>query len=677
MVVFIVSEHHDLFAQQAASSPPLGHTRELPVRMTTEPPLIDGLLDPVWLDASVATDFWISEYRQAPSERTEVRVLADQDAIYFAITAYDSQAAGIQADQTQRDRSMGLDDQVSIELDPYHNHRLISRFSVNANGTQSDALAGGRGRKIDWKGDWQAAARRTAEGWVAEIAIPFRILEYQDSASVFGVNFVRYHARTQEWSRWADVTPQYLPEESGHLVGLKLAPNRVVSRLAVMPYASGGVNVPDRYGDLSDRDGTAGFDVRLDLARKQTNVLTVRPDFSQVEATVLDLSFNYNEKYRFDPRPFFQEGAAFFGSRDYFYSTRIPDFLAGGKTFGRLGGFQTGALVTVNDVTDRQDYVANIRRELGTTAIAGVTFVGSEQGAFSNQLVGLQSSGRVAGRITYGLDVSASATEGQAGDGTNSVVSLGYAGPYLQFGVTADKMDRFYFPANGLIAGDKPGTQGVQPSLSVGRSFGSGWLRRAGASAGLNNRQTVDGDLQRQEWSVYADAETRSNIQVSGGVTAGPYRPRNGGGWEDFVYDDRYYTGTVGQYSDNGRFGYGLTYSWGFLAGADYSDLIPYAWLKPTATTSLNYSYERADYYDRTEQHILSASWDITAEDSISGRWVQYDDDPYLRLTYRRLMRRGFDVFAVFNDEPNVDKQFIAKVVWTLNVVGAGNRQKP
>ena len=87
---------------------------------------------------------------------------------------------------------------------------------------------------------------------------------------------MRYHARTQEWSRWADVTPQYLPEETGHLVGLKLAPNRVVTRLAVMPYASGGLNVRDRYGELVDQDGNAGFDVRLDLARKQTNVLTVQ-----------------------------------------------------------------------------------------------------------------------------------------------------------------------------------------------------------------------------------------------------------------------------------------------------------------------------------------------------------------------------------------------------------------
>jgi len=672
ILVIIVVGHRDSFAQRVALSPQPGHTRELEVRMTTAAPSIDGVLEALWSDAPVSTDFWISEYRQAPAERTEVRVLADQDALYFAITSYDSQAASIHADQTQRDRSMGLDDHVTVELDPYHNHRLISRFSVNANGTQSDSFAGGRGRKIDWKGDWQAAARRTSEGWTAEIAIPFRILEYSAGESVFGVNFVRYHARTQEWSRWADVTPQYLPEDSGHLVGLQLAPNRVVTRFAVMPYAAGGRNMPDRRGVLRERDGSAGLDIRLDLARKITNVLTYRPDFSQVEATVLDLAFNYNEKYRLDPRPFFQEGATFFGDREYFYSTRIPDFVVGAKTFGRLGGFQTGALATVNDVDGRGDYVAAISRELGPTAHARVIFVGTDRANFSNQLVGFQSNGRLAGRLTYGVDVSASSTLGQVGDGTRSVASLGYAGPYLQFGVTGDKVDRGYFPANGLIAGDLLGTQGLRPSVSLGRGFGTGWLRRLDMSVSLNARQTRDGLLQRQERSLYASVETRSNIQISGGATVGPYRPRDSSGWSDFVYDDRYYTATLGQYTSNGRFGYGLTYSWGCLAGARYNDFTPYAWLKPTATTSLTYSFERADYFGQTEQHILSASWDLTGQDSISGRWVQYNDDPFYRLAYRRVMRRGIDVFAVFNDEPNLDQQFIAKLVWTLNLVGAG-----
>jgi hypothetical protein len=641
----------------------------LAVAQTPAPPHIDGVIEAQWGDAPVADGFWISEYRQAPAERTEVRVLADQIALYFLIVCYDSRPNEIRADQTQRDQSMGVDDRVTIELDPYHNHRLISKFSVNARGTQADELAGGRARKIDWKGEWQAAARRSSEGWTAEIAIPFGILEYQPAATVFGVNFVRYHARTQEFSRWADVTPQYLAEETGHLVQLQLPGVPAVTRFAVMPYASGGWNTISRDGQPRDLSGTAGTDVRLDLARNSTSVVTVNPDFSQVEATVLDLAFNYNEKYRADPRPFFQEGAGFFGSRSYFYSTRISDFLVGAKAFGRFGGYQVGALTTYGEVDGRRDFAGSVRREIGPTLNVGVTAVATDQTQFSNQLVGAQSNGLIGGRLAYGVDVSASSTTGRPGDGLRAAVSVGYRGPYLQVELSGDRTDASYFPANGLIASDLLDTRGARSELSLGRGFGNGWIRRLDASASLTARDTSDGLLQRQEWSLYASGDTRSNVQVSGGLTIGPYRPRDGStGWQDVLYDDRFYTVTVAQYSPDGRYGSGLSYSWGNLSAARYSDVAPYIWVKPSATTSISYSYERADYLGASEQHILSASWDVSRQDSVSGRWVR-SGEPFYRVAYRRVVRRGLDVFAVFNDEPDLERQLIAKVVWTLNLV--------
>ncbi len=159
------------------TQPPPGHTRSLTVPKASVAPLIDGKLDDtVWQDAARAADFWVSEYGRAPREATEVRVLADDTALYFAFTCYDSRPEEIHAEQRKRDGSLVRDDHVIVQLDPYHNHRQISEFSVNARGTQSDAMAGGRARKIEWKGDWQAAAQRSAEGWTAEMAIPLAIL---------------------------------------------------------------------------------------------------------------------------------------------------------------------------------------------------------------------------------------------------------------------------------------------------------------------------------------------------------------------------------------------------------------------------------------------------------------------------------------------------------------------
>ena len=133
-------------------------------------------------------------------------MLADAENLYFGFRVDDHHPGAISALQTRRDAKLDQDDHVEVELDPYHNHRQTSSYAVNAQGTQSDAIAGGRARKIEWKGDWQAAAARSPEGWTAEMAIPFAILNYQPGAHVFGINFLRYHSRTQEWSRWADIT---------------------------------------------------------------------------------------------------------------------------------------------------------------------------------------------------------------------------------------------------------------------------------------------------------------------------------------------------------------------------------------------------------------------------------------------------------------------------------------
>ena len=70
--------------------------------------------------------------------------------------------------QNAIDVGLGLDDQVTVELDPFRsfNAAATSKFSVNARGTQSDEIGGGRARQLSWKGDWKAStARARARTW--------------------------------------------------------------------------------------------------------------------------------------------------------------------------------------------------------------------------------------------------------------------------------------------------------------------------------------------------------------------------------------------------------------------------------------------------------------------------------------------------------------------------------
>jgi hypothetical protein len=75
-------------------------------RAVVTPPVIDGRLnDPAWLDVTPITGFIQRELHEgAPvTERTEVRILTDGQALYVGAWLYDSDPAGIVAGEQVRD----------------------------------------------------------------------------------------------------------------------------------------------------------------------------------------------------------------------------------------------------------------------------------------------------------------------------------------------------------------------------------------------------------------------------------------------------------------------------------------------------------------------------------------------------------------------------------------------
>jgi hypothetical protein len=85
--------------------------------------------------------------------------------------------------------------------------RLLSFFYLNPRGTKYARLAGGRATKLEWEGDWQAAARIVADGWTAEMAIPWSILNYPTvkGPTTIGINFLRFHKRANMISNWSNI----------------------------------------------------------------------------------------------------------------------------------------------------------------------------------------------------------------------------------------------------------------------------------------------------------------------------------------------------------------------------------------------------------------------------------------------------------------------------------------
>ncbi|MXX78558.1 MAG: hypothetical protein F4Z33_06245, partial [Gemmatimonadales bacterium] len=90
---------------------------------TAEAPAIDGVLnDAVWNGAPVMTDFIQREPfdGQPASERTEVRMVFDDEAIYVGVWAFDEDPAAIIPGDRIRDAEVSETDHVLLAFDTYH-----------------------------------------------------------------------------------------------------------------------------------------------------------------------------------------------------------------------------------------------------------------------------------------------------------------------------------------------------------------------------------------------------------------------------------------------------------------------------------------------------------------------------------------------------------------------------
>jgi hypothetical protein len=659
------------FAQEPGERPPPGHTRVLAVPQAATPPKIDGALDDeAWKGAAFGNRFWVVEQERWPAEQTEVLVTADAKALYMAFRVYDSQPDKIVALDTRRDASLKRDDQVCVELDPFLSYREVSDYCINARGTVSDSIAGGRASQQAWKGTWDGAARRTPYGWSAEMAIPFEILNYEAGTTTFGVNFLRYHNRSAQWSRWADTTVQHLPEECGCLTGL--SPPRVAQRspLTAMPYVLGGRNIPDEDGDIKTTLVTAGIDIRYDPQPNLTGVLSINPDFSQVEEAVTDISFSYNEKYLVDNRPFFQEGAAYFGEDDYFYTNRVPDFDAGAKLFGRQSKFQYGFLVT-RSPDARTDTVLRVKWEADARHSVSLEFVGTDQKELRNGLLHANFENREISGLRYEVDAATSWTDSEPGDGSFLQGMLGWKANFWVLEMTGYRYALDYRPELGKVDDDLLDTRGLYSSYSYWRDIGAGPVREVSASALWDWRKTGDGRLQQSSVSVVGSLELRNQIRLGLKYSVGPYRPLLDGipgNWSDDFNHDYYLRSKMDFNTRSSVFRFGGSYTIGNRGGGDYKYMYGYVESRPTATTSLKVSAERVNSFGYSNQVVATAGWDVTPRHALYTRYIWSDDDNEYRLAYTWHIRKNVDLFAVYDKEPEEDASISAKLLVTLPI---------
>ncbi|NCD69412.1 DUF5916 domain-containing protein [Mucilaginibacter agri] len=306
--------------------------RKLAAIKTTVAPKIDGSLDDdVWKNVPIATDFVelnpTSGRHEKPEERTEIKIIYDNEAIYVGARMYETSADKVARELTTRD-NIANDDFLGIVLDTYLDRINGSGFYVTAAGVQFDAKYSNQGNEDpNWNSVWISKVKVDNQGWTAEFKIPYSALRFANKeVQTWGLNFVRKRNFEQKQLFWNEIDPKkngFINQE-GELTGIEKVTPPV--RLAFYPYASTYVNhYPYNTTGVKNTTNSfnGGMDVKYGINASFTLDMTLIPDFGQVQSDnrILNLTpfeVKYNEN-----RPFFTEGTELFNKGNLFYSRRV------------------------------------------------------------------------------------------------------------------------------------------------------------------------------------------------------------------------------------------------------------------------------------------------------------------------------------------------------------------
>ncbi|MEO2124324.1 MAG: carbohydrate binding family 9 domain-containing protein, partial [bacterium] len=208
---------------------------------TGESVTVDGLLkEGIWLQASPISGFLQTlPFEGEPvTERTEVRIVYDEDAIYIGAQLSDRNPVTTRL--ARRDSQLGDSDSFVFLIDSYHDHETGYRFWTNPSGVKGDATVrrNGTGRgDTSWDPVWDVVTSVSDSGWVVEMRIPFSQLRFSpEEQQVWGIQIERNIHRNQENATYP-FTPNL--ERSGvsrfgHLHGIAgIEPGQ---RLELLPY---------------------------------------------------------------------------------------------------------------------------------------------------------------------------------------------------------------------------------------------------------------------------------------------------------------------------------------------------------------------------------------------------------------------------------------------------------
>lgn len=622
------------------------------------PPTIDGVIGAdEWKDAARATRFIDSLNGQPVKDQTEAWLAYDKDAIYVAFYAHDEEPDGIVGREIKPGSEFDGEDVLALMINPQGTRTWDGRcvFRVNALNTQNESISGGRASKREWRGEWTSAVRRVSDGWCAELRIPWKVLNYPPGQErTMDLNFYRYQARTSIQSSWSDTTVQERAELNGYWVGVSPPVQSAKSLPKFLGYAA------PEYDD-GNSGLRMGLDVKYAFTPQFSGLVSINPDFKNIESEIAGIDFTRTERYLGEARPFFNEGSDYFDVGSYpfgfaqmFYSRRVANMDWGAKAYGQISPtLGVGALVAV-DTGDQTSTVMRINKNLGPKKSFNAWYTGVERPGESSSAAGFTAK---VGQGNYNLGFNiANSRQGTGPSATAGDADFTYQVPHWFTYVKYQWIPPdFASPLAYIPWTDR---RGGYLYNEYNMQYRSGPLKRSHADFFSSYYEQYDGTEQQKGVEVGASVVTRSDIKLGAGIS------------RNVFYGERDDTQSLRvTFNESNRYKkLGLSYDWGEREG------------RSTRYTSVNGSYRLFKGLDlgvawslfnftgEERLGIVTLGYEITPLDSISGRFVNRSGSVNAFLAYRHGGGSGIEYYVIVGD-PNADKwrsRVSLKVVWAF-----------
>ena len=515
----------------------------------TQKPTIDGRLnDPVWASATPLTGFIQRELKEGDpiTERTEVRVVSDGEALYIGAWLFDRDPSGIVPGEKIRDVTLDNSDSFALILDTYHDRQNGFVFATTPAGVEYDGqvvkegeggginvagqtrqMSGSMGGfNLNWDGSWTVATSSDGSGWYAEFRIPFSTLRYgSGKQQTWGLNFQRRIRRKNEDAFWSFIPRQFSLYRLSRAGTIQVAQLPIPKLATATPYVLGSTDaVMSPTRDVS-QNGEWGIDAKYGVTPSLTLDLTYNTDFAQVEVDEQRTNLTRFPLFFPEKRPFFLENAGTFSAGtpqavDLFFTRRIGidsvgnpvSIRGGGRLSGKVGGMTVGALQIMTDssgaIQPANSYsVARVTREVGRRSrfgLIGVQRIALDQGGGSDRNGTYGADARIGVGEAWTIDAwgSKTATPALGGDDYAYSARANYATATWNHTLRTIRVGEAFNPEVGFLNRPEAYQFYEASAMRIARNPKLTWLKQWNPHASFRGHYRPDGFWQSGQWHI-------------------------------------------------------------------------------------------------------------------------------------------------------------------------------